>query len=117
VRAVTAVAAAVLVLAVGASSARGHADVVRLTPAAGSTSTTVRVVGVRFNDAIVTGTIRVATASGRTVMPRTSGVVSRGTYLRAVLRSALARGSYRVTWRARFQDGHRKEGSWTFRVR
>ena len=75
------------------------------------------VVGVRFEGPIVTGTLTLTTASGRAIAPRESGVVSRGRFLRMVLRSRLAAGSYRVAWRARFEDGHRKEDAWTFRVR
>ncbi|MEA2177160.1 MAG: hypothetical protein QOG77_457 [Solirubrobacteraceae bacterium] len=110
--------AAAVVLAVGAASAYGHAGVARLVPGSGSTSTkAVKVVGVRFEDRIVTGTLTVAASSGRTVSVRETGLVSRGTYLRSVLRAALAGGSYRATWRARFEDGHSRSGSWTFRVR
>jgi methionine-rich copper-binding protein CopC len=109
---------AVVVLAVGAATAYGHTGIAKLVPGARSTSTTpVKVVGVRFEDRIVTGTLTVATASGRTISPRETGVVTRGTYLRSVLRSALADGSYKATWRARFEDGHSKSGSWTFKVR
>jgi methionine-rich copper-binding protein CopC len=109
---------AAAVLAVGAASAYGHTGVARLVPGSGSTSTKpVKVVGVRFEDGIVTGTLAIATSSGRAVPARETGVVTKGTYLRSVLRSALADGSYRATWRARFEDGHSRSGSWTFRVR
>jgi methionine-rich copper-binding protein CopC len=116
-RLVAALVAAV-VLAVGAASAYGHTGVAKLVPGAGSTSAKpVKVVGVRFEDRIVTGTLTIATSSGRTVRARETGLVTRDTFLRSVLRSALADGSYKATWRARFEDGHSKSGSWTFRVR
>jgi methionine-rich copper-binding protein CopC len=111
-------AGAAVVLGAGAGGAYGHADVVRLTPRSGATVTQpVRVVGVRFNDSIVTGRITLTTASGRAVTPRVMGLASRRTHLRAVLRSALPDGSYRVSWRTLFNDGHRGSGSWRFRVR
>jgi methionine-rich copper-binding protein CopC len=34
-----------------------------------------------------------------------------------VLRSPLAAGSYRVAWRVRFEDGHRRQDAWSFSVR
>ena len=33
------------------------------------------------------------------------------------VRSPLPAGSYRVAWRVRFEDGHRRQDIWTFRVR
>ena len=110
--------AAAAVLAVCAGTAWGHTGVERYVPGKGATvSTPVKVVGLRFEGPIVTGTLTLTTASGRAIAPREQGVVSRDTYLRMVLRSPLAAGSYRVAWRVRFEDGHRKQDTWTFRVR
>ena len=118
-RAGTAAAPAVAaMLALGAGTAWGHTEVGRFVPGKGATvSTPVKVVGVRFEGPVVTGLLALTTASGRTITPREQGLVSRDTYLRMVLRSPLAAGSYRVTWRVRFEDGDRKQDSWTFRVR
>ena len=77
----------------------------------------MKVVGLRFEGPIVTGTLTLTSASGRTIAPREQGIVSRDTYLRMVLRSPLPAGSYRVAWRVRFGDGHRTQDTWTFRVR
>jgi methionine-rich copper-binding protein CopC len=113
-----ALVAAAAVLALCAGTAWGHTEVARFVPGEGATvSTPVKVVGVRFEGPVVTGLLTLTTASGRTITPREQGVVSRDTYLRMVLRSPLAAGSYRVAWRVRFEDGHRKQDTWTFRVR
>jgi len=110
--------AAAAVLAVCAGTAWGHTGVERYVPGKGAAvSTPVKVVGLRFEGPIVTGTLTLTTASGRAIAPREQGVVSRDTYLRMVLRSPLAAGSYRVAWRVRFEDGHRRQDTWTFRVR
>ncbi len=110
--------AAAAVLALGAGPASAHTGVKELVPRSGTTTRSpVKVVGVRFEGRIVTGLLTLRTASGRMITPRETGLVSRGTFLRMVLRSPLAAGSYRVTWRARFEDGHRRQDAWSFRVR
>jgi methionine-rich copper-binding protein CopC len=117
-RTIAAAAMAAAVLAVfSAGTASGHTGVERYVPGEGATvSTPVKVVGLRFEGPIVTGALTLTTASGRTITPREQGVVSHDTYLRMVLRSPLAAGSYRAAWRVRFEDGHRRQDAWTFRV-
>ena len=108
--------AAVLALTT-AGAAFGHAAVVSRTPAPGSTATSVRSVKVTFAEAVITGKISIATASGKAVSISSSGLVSRKTVLRAVPGATLPSGRYVVSWRALSDDGHRERGTWTFRVR
>jgi methionine-rich copper-binding protein CopC len=60
----------------------------------------------------------IKTSSGAVVPLRSSGLKpGNKKVLRAIPRSALRSGSYRVEWRGLAPDGHRQRGSWSFRVR
>jgi len=62
--------AAAAVLAVCAGTAWGHTGVERYAPGDGATvRTPVRVVGLRFEGPIVTGTLTLTTASDRAIAP------------------------------------------------
>ena len=104
------------VLALVAVPALAHAPVKERTPRPGSTVAKVRSVSVRFGEAVVTGRIQVYRGS-RELTPKTSGLKpGNKAFLRAVFSASLAKGPYRVAWRALADDGHHEKGSWTFRV-
>jgi methionine-rich copper-binding protein CopC len=111
----TALVVAVALAAV-ASPAAAHAPVKERTPKPGSTHAKVRTVSVRFGEAVVTGKIQVFRGS-KELTPKVAGLKSGNkALLRAVFRSSLPSGTYRVAWRALADDGHHEHGSWTFRV-
>jgi copper resistance protein C len=107
---------AAALLALAAVPALAHAPVKERTPKPGSTVAKVRTVSVRFGEAVVTGKIQVFRGS-KELTPRTSGLKpGNKAILRAVFSTPLAKGAYRVSWRALADDGHHEKGSWTFRV-
>jgi copper resistance protein C len=87
-------------------------------PAKGATVSNVRTVSVRFGDSVVTGLISVSRADGTAVRARAAGLDARNrARLRASFSRRLPSGSYRVSWRARADDGHSERGTFSFRVR
>jgi methionine-rich copper-binding protein CopC len=109
---------AVLGTGVAAVPALAHAPVIGTFPAKGATVSNVRTVSVRFGDSVVTGLITVAGADGTAVRARAAGLDPRNkARLRATFARRLRSGSYRVSWRARADDGHSERGTFTFRVR
>ncbi|MGD9695106.1 MAG: copper resistance protein CopC [Thermoleophilia bacterium] len=105
-------------LAVGAATASAHAGVASTTPAAGKTApTTIRVVSVRFNGGIHSGTLKVTGPGGAKVSVGAGKRNARNVTLLAVrLRSGLAPGRYTVTWKAIAFDGHTQTGAFRFRL-
>ncbi len=94
-----------------------HSPVVGRTPRPGSTVSKVRSVSVRFGQAVITGVLTVS-RNGSPVGARTSGLKpGNRAILQATFARPLPRGSYRVSWRARADDGHSERGSWRFNVR
>ena len=64
-----------------------------------------------------TGIIEI-TKGGSTVALKSSGLISANkAVIRAVPRSPLGSGTYKVSWRARAGDGHSEKGTWTFKVK
>jgi len=97
------------------AAASAHAALEGTFPANGSTvSSSVKTITVRFDEAVLTGTLSVKTASG-TAVP--VSVRQKGAKITGTLGRKLTAGRYRVTWRARADDGHRETGSFSFRVR
>ena len=63
---------------------------------------------------MLTGTI---TKGGATVPLKSSGLLSSNkAVIRAVPKSKLTAGSYKVSWRARAGDGHSEKGTWSFKI-
>jgi uncharacterized protein YcnI len=94
-----------------------HAPVKSRTPAPGSKASSVKAVKVTFGESVVTGLISVS-KDGREVKARTAGLKpSNQAILQATFARALAKGTYRVSWRGRADDGHSESGTWSFRVR
>ena len=113
-----AVLGAVLATGVAAVPALAHAPVLGTFPKNDATVSNVRTVGVRFGEAVVTGLITVKRADGSTVAARASGLQpSDKARLRATFARTLPSGRYKVSWRARSDDGHSERGTFRFRVR
>jgi methionine-rich copper-binding protein CopC len=109
---------AVLGTGVLAVPAFAHAPVLGTFPAKGATVSPVRTVSVRFGESVVTGLISVRRSDGTAVRARAAGLDPRnGARLRATFARRLPAGSYKVSWRARADDGHSERGTFTFRVR
>jgi methionine-rich copper-binding protein CopC len=95
-----------------------HSPVVGTSPARGATVSPVSSVSVRFGAAVVTGTISVARSDGSVVPARAAGLDPRNrARLRATFARKLTSGRYKVSWRARADDGHSERGTFSFRVR
>ena len=109
---------AVLGTGILAVPAFAHAPVIGTFPAKGATVSSVRTVSVRFGESVVTGLITVSRSNGSAVRARAAGLDPRNhARLRATFGRRLPSGSYKVSWRARADDGHREGGTFTFRVR
>jgi uncharacterized protein YcnI len=94
-----------------------HSPVESRTPAPGSRASNVKAVTVTFGESVVTGLISVS-KDGRDVRAKTAGLKpSNHAILRATFARALSQGTYKVSWRARADDGHSESGTWSFRVR
>jgi methionine-rich copper-binding protein CopC len=115
-RLLAATAAAALLLPAGLALA--HAKVKSVSPRAHSTvHHAVREVRVTFEESVITGLIAVKTSSGRTVALKRTGLKSSNhAILQWIPKQPLGPGRYSVNWRARADDGHREQGSWSFRV-
>ena len=67
---------------------------------------------------MLTGLISVLRADGTAVRARAAGLDPRNkARLRVTFARRLPAGSYKVSWRARADDGHSERGTFTFRVR
>jgi methionine-rich copper-binding protein CopC len=109
---------AMLGTGVAAVPALAHAPVIGTFPSKGATVSDVRTVSVRFGDSVVTGLVSVSRADGTAVRARAAGLDPRNkARLRATFARRLPSGSYRVSWRARADDGHSERGTFSFRVR
>lgn len=115
-RAIRILLAAVVALVLGAAPALAHAPVKERTPKPGSTVSKVRTVSVRFGEAVVTGRIQVFRGATELTAKAAGLKAGNKAILRAVFARSLAKGSYKVKWRALADDGHHESGSWTFKV-
>ena len=94
-----------------------HSPVKARTPAPGARASNVKAVRVTFGESVVTGLITVS-RGGREIQAKTAGLKpSNHAVLQATFARALRKGAYRVSWRARADDGHSESGTWSFRVR
>jgi methionine-rich copper-binding protein CopC len=114
-----ALAATAAFLLVPTSVAAAHTPLKSVTPKKNSTQhRAVKEVRATFKAKMQTGIITITTSSGSTVALKSSGLISSNkAVIRAVPRTALGSGTYKVSWRARAGDGHSEKGSWTFKVR
>jgi methionine-rich copper-binding protein CopC len=114
-----ALAVAATLLLVPASVASAHTPLKSVTPKKNSTQhRAVEEVRATFKAKMQTGIITITTSSGSTVALKSSGLISSNkAVIRAVPKTALGSGTYKVSWRARAGDGHSEKGSWTFKVK
>jgi uncharacterized protein YcnI len=69
-----------------------------------------------FKAKMQTGIIEI-TSGGSTIPLKSSGLMSSNkAVVRAVPKTPLKSGTYKVSWRARASDGHSEKGTWTFKV-
>jgi methionine-rich copper-binding protein CopC len=113
-----ALAVAATLLLVPTPAALAHTPLKSTTPKKNSTQhSSVKEVRATFKAKMQTGIIEI-TKSGSTVALKSSGLISANKrVIRAVPRSPLGSGTYKVSWRARAGDGHSEKGSWTFKVK
>ena len=113
-----ALVATAAVLLVPATVAYAHTPLKSVTPKKGSTvHRSVKDVRATFKAKMQTGIIEIATASGHVIPLKSSGLMSSNkAVIRAVPKTPLGTGSYKVNWRARAGDGHSEKGSWSFKV-
>ena len=114
-----ALAATAAVLLVPTSVAYAHTPLKSVTPKKNSTQhSSVKSVRATFKAKMQTGIITITTSSGATVPLKSSGLLSSNkAVVRAVPRSPLGSGTYKVSWRARAGDGHSEKGTWSFKVK
>lgn len=114
-----ALAVAATLLLLPTSVALAHTPLKSVTPKKNSTQhSSVKEVRATFKAKMQTGIIEITTSSGSTVALKSSGLISSNKkVVRAVPKSALGSGTYKVSWRARAGDGHSEKGSWTFKVK
>jgi uncharacterized protein YcnI len=94
-----------------------HTPLKSVSPRRNSTRKSVSDVRATFKAKMQTGIIEL-TKGGQAVPLKSSGLMSSNkAVLRAVPKSKLTAGSYKVSWRARAGDGHSEKGTWTFKVR
>lgn len=114
----TAIVAAAIAAPFAASGAFAHARLISATPADGSTGASPAMIMLTFNEKLVPklSGFEVVGADGKTLdLPvMTAGG---GKMLHAMPRQALPAGTYKVTWRAVSDDGHRTEGAVSFTVK
>ncbi|MTD45126.1 hypothetical protein GKE82_12690 [Conexibacter sp. W3-3-2] len=99
------------------TTALGHAEVDKRLPKPGaSLSSGPKTVYISFTQQIKSGGSFTVTRGSRTVL---RGKNDPRNVKRIIGKSSkrLAKGTYKVSWRATYIDGHRETGSWTFRVR
>lgn len=108
-------------LALGATSASAHTEVVSTTPATGKTaSTSTRTVLVTFSGEIRKSgaTLRVTGPDRKLVSVGTGGRDARNAKrLRVTLKRGLKPGRYTARWTALAADGHPQKGSFSFRLK
>ncbi len=104
-----------------ASQAQAHAHLMSANPAPNATvGAGVKAIALHFSEAPMTrfSGVDVVTANGAKVaaVPATVAPNDRKT-LTTILKTPLARGAYKVNWRAVTADTHRVQGSYSFMVR
>jgi uncharacterized protein YcnI len=93
-----------------------HTPLKSVSPARNSTRSTVKDIRATFKAKMQTGVIAL-TKGGQTVALKSSGLMSSNkAVVRAVPKSRLTAGNYKVSWRARAGDGHSEKGTWSFKI-
>jgi len=93
-----------------------HTPLKSVSPKRNATRKSVSDVRATFKAKMQTGIIEI-TKGGATVPLKSSGLMSSNkAVLRAVPKSKLTAGSYKVSWRARAGDGHSEKGTWSFKI-
>ena len=93
-----------------------HTPLKSVSPKRNSTRKSVSDVRATFKAKMQTGIIEI-TKGGATVPLKSSGLLSSNkAVIRAVPKSQLTAGSYKVAWRARAGDGHSEKGTWSFKI-
>lgn len=104
-----------------ASQARAHAHLMSANPAPNATvAAGVKAIALHFNEAPMArfSGVDLMAANGAKVAAAPATVIpnDRKTLMTA-LKAPLARGAYKVSWRAVTADTHRVQGSYSFKVR
>ena len=93
-----------------------HPPLKSVSPKRNSTRKSVSEVRATFKAKMQTGIIEI-TKGGATVPLKSSGLLSSNkAVVRAVPKSKLTAGTYKVNWRARAGDGHSEKGGWSFKI-
>ena len=93
-----------------------HTPLKSVSPRRNSTRKSVSDVRATFKAKLQTGVIEL-TKGGAVVPLKSSGLTrSNQAVIRALSKSRLTPGSYKVSWRARAGDGHSEQGTWGFKV-
>ena len=104
------------ITALAAPAAFGHAEVVKLSPKAGSTvPKSLSTVSLKLSEAVLGGSLKVTNSAGK-VVSKKSSLNSSKTVIRARV-SGLRKGTYKAkaTWLA--DDGDKQSKTWKFKVR
>ena len=109
-------APALNVVAPAPVAAAAHTPLKSVSPKRNATRKSVSDVRATFKAKMQTGIIEL-TKGGQTVALKSSGLLSSNkAVIRAVPKSKLTAGSYKVSWRARAGDGHSEKGTWSFKI-
>ena len=113
------VAAAILVVAVTATTAWAHVQISSRSPKPGSTvSKSLRTVKITFNGPLRSGTLKVYGPKGGKVSIGNGGRDATNIKrLKTTLKSGLKVGKYTAKWTETAADGHKKNGSFTFSLK
>ncbi len=115
VAAATTLLATLLLLGAAATAASAHTELVRTSPAAGSTDRPVQEVRLAFNESLTPGLAQVA-VTGPTGAASTGEPVVAGSEVVVPVRGLTDAGSYRVAYRVVAADGHPVVGEFAFAV-
>ncbi|MDP9087723.1 MAG: copper homeostasis periplasmic binding protein CopC [Pseudomonadota bacterium] len=102
-----------------ASLAQAHAKLESTTPAANSSVSSPKVIGVHFNEAVDAkmSSLKLATSDGTAVAVTSMNDAKDPATLAVMPSASLKAGLYKVTWSAVTDDGHKTQGTFSFTVR
>jgi copper resistance protein C len=95
-----------------------HAELVRANPAANATVSSPRTITLTFNERLVPAFSKfelTMPAHGMNI-PVTTTLSRDGKRIVGTVGTRLMKGSYRIAWTAAGSDGHKKSGSFSFKV-
>jgi copper resistance protein C len=104
---------------VGTTVAGAHAKLASTTPLADSTVSSPKLIQVHFNEAVEVkmSSLKLATADGTAVVAMAMNDAKDPATLSIMPNMPLKAGTYKVTWSAVTDDGHKVQGSFSFTVR